>query len=572
MKDFSQSLVAVSVFASNILFLTESGYFATSAELKPLLHTWSLAVEEQYYLLFPLFLMLFWKLGTRWILVALGIVLTASLAVAQWAAYNYPTAAFYLLPTRGWELLIGAFAALYLSDVNRKKFCKSAEEVGGWLGLGLILFAVFAYTKATPFPGLYALVPTLGAVLIILFATKQTTVGKFVGNKMFAGIGLISYSAYLWHQPLFAFARHGSLTEPSYTVFLMLSVFALLLAYLSWSLVEKPFRSQSYIGRRNIFILSFWATSGFLIFGLCGHFYDGFKNRFGIEYDRFIFAQNDVNPRKSECHFSGDVFPSPQKYCILGEGKVSGLLLGDSHADAIAHSLSNELSKSHIALKSITYSGCPPVENVYRVDQKNQHKCYEVNKQSFDYALANPAIEYVVMLGRWSMYIEGSYFNNLEGGVESGDFNALDTIVNGVKQRHPEKLRIAKLSQYYKATVERLLEGGKKVILIYPIPEVGFHVPNRLARLKMFGSNEEVTTSYDVFLERNRRVLSTFDSLGDNENLIRIRPDKVFCETKKGGRCLTVKEGNILYYDDDHLSNTGSSIIAKDVVNTILKR
>jgi len=206
MKDFSQSLVAVSVFASNILFWRESGYFDTAAELKPLLHTWSLSVEEQYYVLFPLFLMIFWKLGKRWILVTLGLVFVASLAVAQWAAYAKPAAAFYLLPPRGWELLIGAFAAFYLSQANRKDFGKGLSEFGGWLGVALILYAVFAYSKATPFPGFYALVPTLGTVLIILFATKQTAVGKLLGNKAFVGVGLISYSAYLWHQPLFAFA------------------------------------------------------------------------------------------------------------------------------------------------------------------------------------------------------------------------------------------------------------------------------------------------------------------------------------------------------------------------------
>jgi peptidoglycan/LPS O-acetylase OafA/YrhL len=143
MKDFSQSLVAVSVFASNILFWRESGYFDTAAELKPLLHTWSLAVEEQYYVIFPLFLMLCWKLGKRWILVLLGFIFLTSFAVAQWAAYAKPAAAFYLLPTRGWELLTGAFAAFYFSQANRREFCKGLSEFGGWLGVALILYAVF---------------------------------------------------------------------------------------------------------------------------------------------------------------------------------------------------------------------------------------------------------------------------------------------------------------------------------------------------------------------------------------------------------------------------------------------
>ncbi len=278
MKDFSQSLVAVSLFASNILFWHESGYFDAAAELKPLLHTWSLAVEEQYYVLFPLFLMLFWKLGKRWILVTICLVFVASIAVAQWGAYAQPTAAFFLLPTRGWELLIGTFAAFYLSQANHKEFGKGLSEFGGWLGVALILYAVFAYSKATPFPSLYALVPTLGTVLIILFATQKTTVGKFVGNKAFVGIGLVSYSAYLWHQPLFAFLKQSDFddTKEIYAVLILLT---LLLAFLSWKFVETPFRKKVYLSRKTIFIFAFLGSAFFIGLGFFGHRTNGFDSR-----------------------------------------------------------------------------------------------------------------------------------------------------------------------------------------------------------------------------------------------------------------------------------------------------
>lgn len=335
MKDFSESLVAVSVFASNILFWRESGYFDTAAELKPLLHTWSLAVEEQFYVLFPLFLMLFWRLGKRWILVMLGLVFVASLAVAEWAAYAKPSAAFYLLPTRGWELLIGAFAAFYLSKANRKEFGKAVGEVGGWLGVALILYAVFAYSKSTPFPGLYALVPTLGTVLIILFATQQTTVGKFVGNKSFVAIGLISYSAYLWHQPLFAFARHRSLTEPSNSILIFLSVFSLAIAFLSWKFVEAPFRNKTITKRKAIFLFASLGTFLFLSIGLMGNISGGYK---------FRFSEIKLPSRWSppiKCHgaVAISVYENALAEC-LGERSngVAGdiFLLGDSHAAQIS--------------------------------------------------------------------------------------------------------------------------------------------------------------------------------------------------------------------------------------------
>ena len=268
LNSFAKSLVAVPLFISNIFFWRDGGYFETAAELKPLLHTWSLAVEEQYYVLFPLFLMLFWRLAKSWILIILGLVFVASLTAAQWAAYAKPTAAFFLLPTRGCELLIGAFAAFYLSQANRLDFGRSLNELAGWLGVALILYAVFAYNKTTPIPGFHALVPSLGTVLIILFATQQTTVGKFVGNKAFVGIGLISYSAYLWHQPVLAFARHW-LKEIDKLLILLLVVFVLTIAYFSWKFIEQPFRAKGRFDRKFVFLATF---IGALFFISAGYF------------------------------------------------------------------------------------------------------------------------------------------------------------------------------------------------------------------------------------------------------------------------------------------------------------
>ena len=295
MKGFSQSLVAVSVFASNILFWRESGYFDMATELKPLLHTWSLAVEEHYYVLFPLFLMLFWRLGKPWILFTLELVFVASLAVAQWTAYAKPAAAFYLLPTLGWELLIGTFAAFYLSKANRKEFGKAVGEFGGWLGVALILYAIFAHSKATPFPGFYALVPTIGTALIILFATQQTTVGKFVGNKTFVGIVLISYSAYLWHQPLFAFARQVGIPNSEVLVFLALSLASFFLAYLSWKYVEVPFRNKVLVSQKVLFIFTIFGSFFFLSLVVFGYKKNGDLGQITVEQRSLLsYFDNDI--------------------------------------------------------------------------------------------------------------------------------------------------------------------------------------------------------------------------------------------------------------------------------------
>jgi len=383
MKDFSKSLVAVSVFASNILFWRESGYFDTAAELKPLLHTWSLAVEEQYYVLFPLFLMLFWKLGKRWILVTLGVVFVASLAVAQWAAYAKPAAAFYLLPTRGWELLIGAFSAFYLSKVNREEFGKGLSEVAGWLGVALIMSAVFSYSKTTPFPGFYALVPTIGAVLIILFATRQTTVGKFVGNKAFVGVGLVSYSAYLWHQPLFAFARQQGIADSDVMVFLALSISSLFSAYLSRKFVEAPFRNKAVVSKKTLFLFAVFGSIFFLGLGLFGYKKNGDVGQLTVEQRAFLsYFENDIPEWKyvikmgliekfrDDCNFydipkyrSGNATIVPlaniPKDCHTKTSEKSKVVFiwGDSHATHLSYGLRNELPYDFEVLQ-VASSGC----------------------------------------------------------------------------------------------------------------------------------------------------------------------------------------------------------------------
>lgn len=240
---FSRSAISAVLFFSNFFFWRDGGYFEIAAELKPLLHTWSLAVEEQYYMFFPLFLMLIWRVAKQWMVGVLLFVALSSLALAQWAAYNMPSAAFFLLPTRGWEIAIGALIALYFAKQNRTDLSHSVNQSVSAAGLLLICIAIFVFEENTPFPGLYALVPTIGAALIILFATPTTLVGRVLSTRGFVGVGLISYSAYLWHQPLLAFTRHYAGTlSPLLALAVVSLVFAL--AYLSWKYVETPFRDK----------------------------------------------------------------------------------------------------------------------------------------------------------------------------------------------------------------------------------------------------------------------------------------------------------------------------------------
>lgn len=278
LEDFGKSIVAVSLFSSNILFWWENNYFAADAELLPLLHTWSLAVEEQFYVIFPLIMILFWALGKRWLITIISLIALVSLGLTEWGWRHFPEANFYLIPTRAWELMVGALTAFYL---YRKQQAQGViSHLGSFTGLVLIVSAIFFLDRSIPFPSLYALAPTMGTALIIIFTTRNTLVYKILSLKGFVGIGLISYSAYLWHQPLFAFARVRSIDEPSIWLISLLSILALALAYLTWRFVEQPFRDRHRFTRKQILTSGLISSLLFIAIGTALVVSDGAMYRF----------------------------------------------------------------------------------------------------------------------------------------------------------------------------------------------------------------------------------------------------------------------------------------------------
>jgi peptidoglycan/LPS O-acetylase OafA/YrhL len=333
LKDFGQSLVAVSIFSSNILFWIEGGYFGTAAELKPLIHTWSLAVEEQYYVLFPIFLMLTWKLGIKWILILLSIIFLISLGVAEWGAYNSPSGAFFLLPTRGWEILVGVFAAFYL-NYNTHLKSHTINQVLSLLGFGMISYSIIAFNETTPFPSLYTLIPTIGTGLLILYAVPKTYVHKLLSMKFIVGIGLISYSTYLWHQPLFAFTKNRVLGEPSDLNLIILCAASLVIAWFSWKFVEMPFRSKTKVSRRSIFKFALIFTLFFSVTGLWLHNNNGALEYYPKEKQKIL--ANFINP--------SDYVNKRHKQIRLLEFSKSNdkkdiLIIGDSHSEDLVNAV-----------------------------------------------------------------------------------------------------------------------------------------------------------------------------------------------------------------------------------------
>ncbi len=363
LKDFAQSLIAVVFFSSNVLFWLQEGYFAVDSELKPLLHTWSLAVEEQYYLLFPIFLLVMWRFRRDRVFWSIAAIALASFVASAWGARNAPSTNFYLAPFRAWEPFAGSLAAFYL----RGRGPRSSDLMSG-VGLALILVSIFWYDKDTPFPGIYALAPVVGTALIVLFAGQTTLVARLLSTGPFVGIGLVSYSAYLWHQPLFAFARLHSFSGTSQTLLGSLTALTFLLAWATWKYVETPFRSRSkpvIVSRPNVFAASAALGALFVAIGLSGLV---LTTRLSLVAPVDISLLEMPNRDDGYCFYDFDTHSdlsvdATVPSCRLGDGAAGGrkfLLFGDSYAAQWEPFFLNYARDTGIGIDVVTTNWCFP--------------------------------------------------------------------------------------------------------------------------------------------------------------------------------------------------------------------
>ena len=369
-SDFSENIIGVVTFSSNIILWLQSDYFAQTAELKPLLHTWSLAVEEQYYVFFPLLLLFLYRYFKNHIFHLLTFILLLSLMLSHWGAFNKPTANYYLLPTRAWELLIGSIVALLHTSSIWNKIDNTLykhSNLLSLLGLTLIIVPMLTFDRNTPFPSLWAVIPTFGSALFILFSKPDTFAYKALSHKLFVGIGLISYSAYLWHQPVYAFTRQQSLWEISNLVMGFAFGLSLFLAYLSWKFVEQPFRNKTKVSTRNIWFMSFIGGLLLILFSTFSLINNGFENRFTLNLP--LTKSNFDLPKRSNgwCFYSIDTNSSLSLGkngfdCLLGakEEKLKIILFGDSYAGMYEPFWDIVGKELHGSVNSITTNWCYP--------------------------------------------------------------------------------------------------------------------------------------------------------------------------------------------------------------------
>ena len=538
LKGFAQSLLAVTVFASNILFWKQSDYFDSSAEFKPLLHTWSLAVEEQFYLLFPLFLMLFWRRDQRLLLAVLVGTALASLGAAQWGVTADPAATFFLLPTRGWELAIGALCAYHVSRPGTGEHAPRTRELASLAGLALIGTSIFAFSKYTPFPSVYALLPTVGAALIILFATPSTTAGKILGSRLLVGVGLVSYSAYLWHQPILAFARHRSLDGVAPAMMSALIVLTMVLAYLSWQFVEKPFRNRARFGRTQIFVFAITGSLLFFGVGLVGHKTDGMRAAKTTPQQQEVLQTATTSPKRLACHTKGTDYRKPQDACAFNVPDGEWAVFGDSHAIELAWALALQLQDRKQGVRQFSFSGCAPSY----LHQADNPGCSSWTRETVDFIAADPHIEEVVV----SYRINSELFGDHEG----------------VYPRLPDEFtdaRRAGIWASYKTILKRFVDAGKRVTVVLQAPELPRQVD------KLIREADDPRTVAGVTADWwHRRSAYVEQRLGELPAAVRIlQPESLFCDAT---RCFAVKDAKALYFDDDHMSIYGAGIVAHSLL------
>ena len=510
-REFGDSIVAATLFVSNIFFWQTSDYFAGPAHLKPLLHTWSLSVEEQFYIVFPAVLWASHRHGRgRWI-AWLAPIAVLSFTLSVWGAVHKPYSTFFLAPARAWELLLGSLVALGAFPEIQRRALREALGIGG---LALIASAVCMFSIETTFPGLNALLPCVGAALIIHAGqyssgksseTASTRVARLLSLRPAVFMGLISYSLYLWHWPLLAFGRYwngGSLSMPQTTTLLAA---ALALSVVSWKFIEQPFRTRSI---RLSQIQIFRAAAAVMLMaaglGSLAHITNGWAGRYPDYQPPKIAGHDELKSR--HCFLGQEQSPADYagvEACRSGSRNGTKVLVwGDSFA---AHLVPGLAGDGAMSVFQYTAAACPPVLGL---EVKRRPHCRAFNENALG-LIRDMRPDVVVLSARWAAYM-------------------------------PRWLATGQIQ----ATIDRLNKAGTKVIVVGQSPSFDFANP------------------YDfVYRKGTARAAVNFDR-ALNQSLSALReaaffdPLPVFCDKSD---CALRDGADYLFVDGGHYSLAGSA-------------
>ena len=544
LDDFGESLVAAVLSISNFYFWTVSGYFAPAAETMPLLHTWSLAVEEQFYLLFPPLMLLLWRMGSTRVWRTLALLALVSFVAGIWAARAVPEAGFYLLPMRAWELLLGSLLALAPGFAPASPRQRSAAASLGLLGIGS---AIVTFDAGTPFPGMAAALPCLGAALVIWAgqpapiatvnagAKPRPLVLRLLSLPPLVFIGLISYSLYLWHWPLIVLLGQWSPTHssPAGMVLIVAATFAI--ASASWRYIEQPFRRGT----------SLWTTRGLrvrssgvlvVLLALVGVTLDiggGFPWLQPKAVLAVVDDTHDRSPLRERCHFeqSEQGRRAFADACAFGDASDRRIVVfGDSHGAELAYALSQVARERHLYVRQVTASGCPPLLGLALPRRPG---CADHNNKMVG-ALAESTPSTILMIA--------SYFHRRGSALE-----------------WPEESWRA-----MERTVSTLRKFGHDVVLLggWP-PHPGGDLPHVLAREIRRGHHAEDYV-FDIDTQRAATIDESLKAIARRQGATYIPLLEAVCGGPK--KCRAYPHGQSIYFDNGHISGSTARHIVHNVI------
>ena len=521
-KELAHTAFSTVFFVSNFDFYNLSGYFDGDAATKPLLHTWSLAVEEQFYILFPLLLAVIWALARKRLGLILALLGCVSLAASAWAAYRYPPAAFYLAPFRAFELLLGALTALSPPSARMPQLRRDALSCVGGI---LIVCSIAFYTLGTPFPGFAALAPCVGAALVLYAGTGGRSLGgRVLSLPMLTFFGAISYSLYLWHWPMLAFGRHyflGPLTPPQKVLLLSGAILA---ATLSWKLIEQPLLKRRLSLRRT------FALGGAALIctsALAGAVYlsDGAPSRFPPRALTLFASAGDYNRLRSECHNNEDLSIAYTDNCVFGAPGAAPVaaVWGDSAGTEPVVALGEAMAHRGQGVMEITSSACAPALD-YQLPIRPA--CAAHNRDTLEHLIGDDRIRTVILATNFSRYPPSDWPRLFSGLTRS---------------------------------VEGLSAAGKAVVLIYPFPNLWIRPPTLLGIVASRGEDlRTLGVSRASYARDNQQPIAFLDALSRETGAIAFVPvealcDRVFCPAYR-------PDLGVLYFNENHVSVTGARL------------
>ena len=520
MRLLAKSEASAAVFATNILFQhVASDYFdADNLTLQPLLHTWSLAVEAQFYLVYPWFLLLLRGRRGRAVAV-MATVAALSFALCLWGTAHHPVATFYLLPGRAWELLLGGLLTLGVRGRDGAGRAVGAGPAGlaTLAGLAAILVAAFSFDASTPFPGMAALLPCVGAVLVIFGGSHPNAASAWLGSRPVAALGRISYSLYLWHWPVLVLTRYGASAEPALETRLLMLVGTLALASLSYVAIERPFIARAALPSRRALFAAAVATVGATV--ALGGVLD-LTGRGVLPFAQLppavlTLANGHFDRSEGDCDPPSDGSPPA---CRFGDPQADPTIAvwGNSYARMWTPALDEEGRRHAVSGVEMLMGKCPPLLDVSVAARPT---CAEFNRASFAYLEAHPSLRTVLLGADWFVY--------------GADLN-----------------RLAE-------TLEALKQSGVSVVVLLAPPQADYMVPRTLALAALRGAPPPPPIDRAHARVAQQASVDLIARLQERFGFRVIDPATVLCDATL---CPVERGGRPVFYDAGHV--TASAALA----------